>query len=343
MIIARVAVDLLLEAAQRTKGLDAAVAQVELPLGDVAGVIRHGVGHIVAGHRGGGQDRDRAGAIKVDRLLVTRGELAVEIAGIAAVRGDLFHRDGDLLHGICKAGHIAQQHQHALALKSELFGHGQADIRHEQTLHDRVGGGVHEHDRTREGAALLERVAEVEVVVVLEPHAAQHDHIHLGLQCDTGQEWVVRFTGAGKDRQLLRFDQRIEDIDHRDTGTHHVARDNALGRVDRGTADIDQVVGQLGAAVARVGGAGEDTAQQCFGEGHLHGVTQKAHLGICGHAACPGEDLQGDFVVLQPDHLGQRGAVARGDLGQLAVAHAFGANVNDVTGNVVNAMVNLMH
>ena len=85
VIVACVAVDLLLEAAQRTERLDAAAAQVELAFRDVAGVVGDGVRDVVARHGGGGQDRDRSRRVEINGLLVSRGELAVEVAGIPAV------------------------------------------------------------------------------------------------------------------------------------------------------------------------------------------------------------------------------------------------------------------
>ena len=94
-----------------------------------------------------------------------------------------------------------------LPLRANCSATARHDVRHEQALDDRVGGGVHEEDGARQGAGLLERVAEVEVVVVLEPHAAEHDDVDLGLQGDAGEQLVVRLARDREDGQLLRLHQ----------------------------------------------------------------------------------------------------------------------------------------
>ncbi len=58
MIGSGLVVYLLFQAAKRAEGLDTAIDQIELSLGDISGVIRHWVGHVVTGHRGHRQDGD---------------------------------------------------------------------------------------------------------------------------------------------------------------------------------------------------------------------------------------------------------------------------------------------
>ena len=77
MVAARRAVDVLLETRERAERLDVAVFEVILALGDIACVVRHGVGDVVAGHRGDAEDGDGARALEVDRLLIARGKAAV--------------------------------------------------------------------------------------------------------------------------------------------------------------------------------------------------------------------------------------------------------------------------
>ena len=172
--------------------------------------------------------------VEVHGLLVAGRELAVEVAGVAAVGRDLLHGDGDLLQRVGEVGHVGQQHEHALALR------GRTARRRPGTMsgtsrHSTTGSAAVWTKRigARERALLLERVAEEQVVVVLEAHAAEDDDVDLGLQGDAGQQRVVRLARDREDRQLLRLDQRVEHVDHRDAGADHVARDDALGRVDR--------------------------------------------------------------------------------------------------------------
>ena len=85
MIITRLAIDLLLQTTQGAERLNAAVTQVELTLGDVARVIGYGVGDVVTGHTGHREDRDRTSGIEVHGFFIARGQLAVEVTGIAAI------------------------------------------------------------------------------------------------------------------------------------------------------------------------------------------------------------------------------------------------------------------
>ena len=90
-----------------------------------------------------------------------------------------------------------------LPSEGELLGHGEADVRDQQALDDGVGGRMDEHHGARERAALLQRIPEKEVVVVLEPHAAEDDHVDFGLQSDAREERVVGLARPGEDGELL--------------------------------------------------------------------------------------------------------------------------------------------
>ena len=200
-----------------------------------------------------------------------------------------------------------------------------------------------EHHGAGEGAGLVERVAEVEVVVVLEAHAAEDDHVRLGLQRDARQQLVVGLAGLGEDRELLRLDERVEDVDHRDVRAHHVARDDALGGVDGRAADVDEVVAEGGALVARVAAAVEDAAEQVVGEGDLHRAAEEADARVGRDAAGAGEDLERDVLAVDLDDLGERRDAAGGDLGELVVGDAGGAEGDDAAGAGVDAVVDGVH
>ena len=202
---------------------------------------------------------------------------------------------------------------------------------------------MNEHDGTRERTAFFDGVTEEEIVVVFQAHATQNDDVDLCLQRDARKQGIVGLTGRRKDRQLLGFHERVEHVDHRNTGTNHLLRDDALGRVDGGAADVDQVVREGRALVTGLCATGEDATEQILGERHLHGVSQEPDLGVSGDAAGAGKDLERHFVAFESDDLGERCAVARGDLGKFAILHAFGANVDHVACDILNAVIDLMH
>ena len=202
---------------------------------------------------------------------------------------------------------------------------------------------MHEHDAARKGPTRIQRVAEVEVVVVLQPHSTQDNQVDFGLQCDAREQWVVGFARACKNRELLRLHQGVEDVDHRDAGAHHVARNDALGRVDGRSPDLDGVVRQRRAPVTRPCGPGEHASQECVGERHPHRLPEKTHLRVCSHAARSGKHLQRNQVAPQPDDLRQRGAAAVGHFRELAVLDALGADVYHVSRDTLDPVINLMH
>ena len=85
MIFAGLSVDVLLETGKTSERFDASVFKIELTFGDVSGVIGNGVRYVVAGHGGNSKNGNRTCVIKVNRLFVAGGKLAVKVAGITAV------------------------------------------------------------------------------------------------------------------------------------------------------------------------------------------------------------------------------------------------------------------
>ena len=178
---------------------------------------------------------------------------------------------------------------------------------------------------------------------MFQAHAAQDNHVDFGLQGNACQQRVIGLASGGEDGEFLRFNQRVEDIDHGNPGTHHVSRDNPFGGIDGRPTDLDQIVTQCRALVTRLRTPIEDASEQVFRKGHAHGLTKEPYSGIRGHAACSREYLQGDFVVLEADHLGQRGAKTRGDLGQFPVFDAGRPDIDHASGNVFNLVIDFLH
>ena len=316
--------------------------EVELALGDVARVVRDGVRHVVAGHRRHRENRYRARAVEVYRLLVACGELGVEVARIAAVRGNLLHRDRDFLHRVGERRHVGEKNENILALKRELLGDRERDIGDENALDRRVCRRVDEHDSLRKRARLVERRAELEVLVVLEPHAADDDYVRVCLQRDAGEKFVVGFAGLCENRELLRDDERVEEVDHRDVRLHHAVRHDALRRVDRRLPDGRGVLVDRRASVARNGGAGERAAEKRLGEGHLHRLAEEADScgGVDASRAC--EDLQRHVRAVELDDLRERSSRARLDFGNLVVLHTLRAERRNGARQRVDLMVDFV-
>ena len=187
VVAAGLAVDVLLQTGQGAKGLNVAVFQIILALGDIAGVIGDGVGHVIAGHGGYTKDGDGAGILKVNGLFIAGSQTAVKVTRIATVRRHLLHGDGHFLLRVCVVGHIGQEDQHPLAVQRKLLGHGQSQVRHQGTFHRGVGGGVNKHHRAAHGTALFQGIPEKQIVIVLQAHAAQDNHIHLRLHGNAGE------------------------------------------------------------------------------------------------------------------------------------------------------------
>ena len=329
MIVSRLAVDVLLQTGQGSEGLDMTVLQVILSLSDVSCVVRNRMGDIIAGHRGDAKDRDGTCAFDIHRLLVSGGKAAVQIARVTTIGRHLLHRDRHFLLGVGEVRHIGQQHQNSLSDQGKLLCHCQGHIRHQSTFHDGVCRGVDEHDGMAHGAALLQGVAELHVIVIFQAHAAEDDDIDLCLHGDSRQELVVRLTGDGEDRQLLALDQGVEHVDHRNTGTNHVLGKNTLRRVERRSADGNHVFCKSRTVVSRNTCAVKNTAEQIFRKRDHHGSAEETDRIRCADALGAGKDLKGDLVLVQLDYARVTVTHQR----KVGVSDALCADGNDVTDN----------
>ena len=203
---------------------------------------------------------------------------------------------------------------------------------------------MHEHHRTAQGTVLFEEVLQVQIVIVLKAHAAEDNHVHFGLQGDTGQEFVVRFTGDRENRELLRNHERVEHVDHRDTRTHHRLRDDTLGGVHGRTADSNAFAVHFGAVVAGLAGTVKHAAKQGFAVRNLHRFAKEAHFGVGGNTAGTCEHLQVHHVAVNTDHAGKGCSERTCHLGKFLVCYTFGTERNHGTGDAFNTMVcHIMH
>jgi hypothetical protein len=247
------------------------------------------------------------------RLFVAPGELRVEVAEIAAVRGHAFHGDTHLLHGVGVGGHVGEEHQHALLLlHREPLGHRQRHVRDEQPLQCRVRGVVHEHHRAREDTRVLEGRPEPPIGIEGQPQPAEHHHIGIGLHADAGEQRVVRLAGGGKYRDLLAFHEAVENVDHRHVGADHPRRQCAARRIRRRPADLHlRVVRQRRPAIHCPPVADKHPAHDIGREGHLRRMAEEARLRAGGEACGAREDLQRGLALVEAHDLRQPRRPAR--------------------------------
>ena len=196
-----------------------------------------------------------------------------------------------------------------------------------------------EHDGLRERAGAVEGGAELQVLVVLEAHAADDDDVGVGLEGDAREELVVGLAGLGEDRQLLRDDERVKEVDHRDVRAHHPVGHDALRRVYRGLPDRRGVVADGGAAVARHARAGEGAAEEVVRERHLHRLAEEPDARGGVDAPGAGEDLQRHVRPVELDDLREGSAGAAFHLGDFAVFHALCAERRDRPGQRVDFVI----
>ena len=189
----------------------------------------------------------------------------------------------------------------------------------EQTLHRRLLGRVDEGDDLVQGARGLEAVAEEEVVVVAQTHAAEDDLVHVGAQGHVGHDLVVRLVRVGEERDLLAGDQGVVEVDAGDAGRDQLGRLAALVGVDGRTADLALLAFDLGTAVDRLAVGVEEASGELVAHAEGRRCALEGDLGVGRNAFRAGEYLEGDAVALGLDDLGQLAA----DRGQLVVRYAL--------------------
>ena len=118
--------------------------------------------------------------------------------------------------------------------------HAKGHIRHKQAFHSRIGRAMDEHDRFVHRSRLFGIIDKGLIILKGQPHAANDDHIGIGLIGNPHQKCIIGLPGNGKNRNFLRLDKAVEDIDHRNIGPHHFAWDDPLDRIEGGASDIDR-------------------------------------------------------------------------------------------------------
>ena len=296
-------------------------AQEQLALGDVARVVRDGVGDVAVVQGRDCDDGDGAAVRQLDRLLVDLRKIGVERTRHGVLGRDLVHTVGHDGEGVGVQGHVRQQDEHLLVLvHGEVLGGAEGHVRDQQALHWRLLGRVDEGDDLAQGTRRLEFVAEEEIVVVGQTHAAEDDLIYVGAQGYVGHHLVVRLVRIGEERNLLAGDEGIVEVDAGDAGRNQLGRLAAFVGVDGRAAHLALLAFDLGTAVDRLAVGVEEAAGQLVAHAQGRRRSVKGHLGVGRHAFRAGENLQGDAVALGLHDLGELAVHG----GQLVVGHILG-------------------
>ena len=265
-----------------TERIDIAVVQIKLALGNIAGIVRHRMGHIISGHGGHREDGDGTCPLKIAGFFIAHGQLGIQIPHVTPGCRDTFKGNADLLHGIGISGHIGHEHQHPFALlNGKFFRHRQGHIRNGETLHDRVGSQIHIHDRPVKHPMCFKSGLEKMVIVKNQAQAPEHQNIRIGLKTDARQQLIKRLPCHRKDGNLLAFHQAVEQVDHGNFRLNHFVRDHSHHGIYGGSRHLDsRIRQQLRAVVNRFSGPPENTPHNIVGVNHIGGMPQKPHHGI---------------------------------------------------------------
>ena len=202
---------------------------------------------------------------------------------------------------------------------------------------------MNEQHRARECTVLVQHILEIEIIVVFESHSAEDDHIDFRLHRDPREELIIRLAGDRENRKFLGFDQRVEQVDHRDTGPDHLPGNDTLCRIHGRSADVNLIGRDRRTGVTRISGSVEDASEQILGGGNLHRMPEKTDLVSRADSAGTCEHLQKHFVVLKTNHLRQRNAAGARYFGKIVVSNVIRFDGNHVTGDLNDFVVNLTH
>ena len=309
-------------------------AQNDLALGDVAGQIRDGVGHVVLGH---GQDGDHGdGALVVPdtaRPLIHGGQVRVHVARVAAAPRHLLAGRGDLPQGLGIVGDVGDDDQHVHAqIVGQILRRGDGHTGGGDTLDGRVVGQVDEGDGPLDGAGLSEIADEEVRLLEGDAHGGEdHGELFVGTQHprltgDLGRQLGVGQAAAGEHGELLAPDQGVQAVDGGHAGLDELGRIVPGGGVHGVAVDVEMLLrDQGGAAVLGLAHAVEDPAQHIGGHVQLDGPAHEAGLGGADPKALGAlEELHQRPIAVDLQHLAPAdGTVLLDDLHQLVVLDAL--------------------
>ncbi len=219
---------------------------------------------------------DPSSVLESTAAFVDAGQVAEEVAGIAAAAGYFASSRGELSDGVAVTGHIGQDDEHMVAeLEGEVLSDSQRQPWGEDPFDDGVVGGVQEQGRLSGADSCFEPLSDEVGVGVGHSHASEHDTescpFDAGLGGDLDRQLEVGKPADREDGELLTADEGREAVDGGDAGDHRVSRDVASCRVDGAAGDRTARSDGDDGWAAVDGGASTvvDPAEPCFGHRDL--------------------------------------------------------------------------
>ncbi len=219
-----------------------------------------------------------------------------------------------------------------ILLKGQIFRRRQRHARRGDTLDRRVVRQIGKDDGAVDGAGAPEVLNEVLALLKGDADGGKHNGErlvraeHAGLPRDLRRQRRMGQTGAGKDRQLLAADERIEPVDGGNACLDKLRRVGARRRVHGQTVDVLVFFRQdRGAAVDRLAHAIEHAAKHILAHAELQRMAEKANLGFGQIDALRRfKKLHHGAVAVDLEHLAAAlFAGGKLDLRQLVVGHAL--------------------
>src|SRR5687768_544425 len=97
------------------------------------------------------------------------------------------------------------------------------------------------HHRLFKGACPLSIINKGLVIIESKPHSANNHNVCICLIRNPHQKGVIRLACNREDRNFLRFDKAIKDIDHRNIGAHKLMRNSPSHRIERGSMNVGAI------------------------------------------------------------------------------------------------------
>ena len=118
--------------------------------------------------------------------------------------------------------------------------------------------------------SLFSIVDEGLIIIKAKSHPANNDDIRIRLVSDPHQKRIVRLSGDRKDRDFLRFDKTVKDIDHRDICPNHLARNDTADGLKEGVPISNRLSNNFRPSSIGIACAIQATAQKSIAKSRLN-------------------------------------------------------------------------
>mmetsp|Transcript_21553 Transcript_21553/g.38515 ORF Transcript_21553/g.38515 Transcript_21553/m.38515 type:complete len:353 (+) Transcript_21553:505-1563(+) len=258
------------------------------------------MGNIVVRHGKNGELGDRTlTTLNTTGTLVDGGQIGIHITRVTTTTGHLFTSGGNLTKSVSIRTHIRQNDEDVVAtFVGEVLSSGEGNTRSNDTLNSGIIGEVQEKDRPLKRAVLLE--------ILLEEMSSFHVHTHSGenngelvitlllkmrlvvrpldktcLTTNLRSDIVMGKTGSREKRNLLATSDGIHNINSRNASLNHFLRVGTLGRVNRSTTDIQELLSKdVGAAINRLARAVENATKHITRHRGFHDLASELKSGL---------------------------------------------------------------